>query len=272
MKLRQEPFLQADSISSMTPATPPQAPDAVILPPSKALAALEPFRAMAELAGLWMAAPMLLAAPRGDGHCVLVLPGFGTDDQSTHFLRRFVSYLGYHSCGWDLGHNFGYRTLGESEERLRQRVETLAATSGRKISLVGWSLGGVMARHMARDHPESVRQVVSLGAPFTGDPRATSIRKFYEMMSGDDMDAPHSRSAWQANRAPPSVPTTSIYSKSDGITAWQNFLEIETATAENVEVAGSHLGLPHNAMALHVVADRLAQPETGWKPYAAGRA
>jgi len=222
---------------------------------------------MAELAGLWMAAPMLLTAPRGDGHCVLVLPGFITGDLSTHWLRRYLSYLGYRSTEWELGHNLGYRTLGASEERLRRRVETLAATSGRKISLVGWSLGGVMARHMARDHPDCVRQVVTLGAPFTGDPTASSIRPFYEMVSGEDLDASHSRRAWQANRAPPSVPTTSIYSKSDGVTAWQNCLEIETGTAQNIEVVGSHMGLPHNAMALYAVADRLAQPETGWQPY-----
>ncbi len=202
---------------------------------------------------------------------MLVLPGFGGGDQSTHFLRRYLSYHGYGRSKWALGNNLGYRTLGESEARLWQRVETLAATSGRKISLVGWSLGGVMARHMARDHPEWVRQVVTLCAPFTGDPTATSIRRFYETVSGEDLDEPHSRAAWQANRAPPSVPTTSIYSTSDGVTAWQNCLEIETTTAENVEVAGSHLGMLHNVLALGVVADRLAQPETGWKPYAAGR-
>ena len=255
----------------MKSASTPQVPDAVIPPPRNALAAMEPFRAIAEFAGLWMAAPLLLAAPRGDGHSVLVLPGFSADDLSTQLLRRFLSYLGYGSSAWELGHNFGYRTLGESEERLRQRVEMLAATSGRKISIVGWSLGGVMARHMARDHPDCVRQVVTLGAPFTGDPTATSIRRFYEMMSGEDLSAPHTRSAWQANRAAPSVPTTAIYSRSDGITAWQNCLETETATTENIEVVGSHMGLPHNAMALHVVANRLAQPETGWQPYAAGR-
>lgn len=267
MKLRQEPFLQADGFGNMTP----QISDAAISAPSKALAALEPFRAIAEFAGLWMAAPILLAAPRGDGHCVLVLPGFGTDDQSTQTLRRFLSYLGYCSSEWTLGHNLGYRTLGESEARLRQRVESLVATSGRKISLVGWSLGGVMARHMGRDHPEWVRRVVTLCAPFTGDPTATSIRRFYETVSGENLDEPHSRAAWQANRAPPSVPTTSIYSKSDGVTAWQNCLEIETTMAENVEVTGSHLGMLHNVVALGVVADRLAQPEIGWKPYGAGR-
>lgn len=237
-----------------------------------ALTALEPSRAMAELATLWMTAPILLAGPRGDGHTVLVLPGFSADDASTFWLRRYLRYLGYSSTEWALGHNLGYRTLGESEERLRKRVKTLAATSGQKISLVGWSLGGVMARHMARDHPEYVRQVITLGAPFTGNPTATSIRHFYELLSGENLDASHTRNAWQANRAAPAVPTTSIYSKSDGITAWQNCLEIETANAENIEVVGSHMGLPHNAMALYAVADRLAQPEIGWQSYAAGRA
>ena len=251
---------------------PRPASDAVCPPPSIALAALEPFRAVAELAGLWMTAPILLGAPRGDGHCVLVLPGFSADDRSTHWLRRYLSYLGYDSIEWGLGHNLGYRTLGQSEERLRRRVKSFSASSGRKISLVGWSLGGVMARHMARDLPDCVRQVVTLGAPFTGDPTATNIRPLYELLSGEDLDSSHSRKAWRANRAAPPVRTTSIFSKSDGVTAWQNCIEIETEFAENIEVVGSHMGLPHNAMALYAVADRLAQPEVGWQPYAAGRA
>ena len=245
---------------------------AVSPPPSAALAALEPCRAIAELAGLWMTTPILLGGPRGDGHCVMVLPGFSSDDRSTHWLRCYLDYLGYQSVEWGLGHNLGYRTLGKSEQRLRHRVEALAVTSGRKISLVGWSLGGVMARHMARDLPDYVRQVVTLGAPFTGDPTATNIRLFYEMLSGDDMDSSHSRKAWRANRAAPPVRTSSIYSKSDGVTAWQNCLEVENEFAENIEVVGSHMGLPHNAMALYAVADRLAQPETEWQPYAQRRA
>lgn len=227
---------------------------------------------MAELAGLWMTAPILWGAPRGDGHCVLVLPGFSADGRSTHWLRRYLSFLGYDSIEWGLGHNLGYRTLGRSEDRLRRRVETLAASSGRKISLVGWSLGGVMARHMARDLPDYVRQVVTLGAPFTGDPTATNIRPLYELLSGEDLDSSHSRKAWRANRTAPPVRTTSIYSKSDGVTAWQNCLEIETEFAENIEVVGSHMGLPHNAMALYVVAERLAQPETEWQSHRHGRA
>lgn len=200
---------------------------------------------------------------------MLVLPGFSADDQSTHWLRRYLRSLGYDSIEWGLGPNLGYRTLGQSEERLRRRVKSLVASSGRKISLVGWSLGGVMARHMARDLPECVRQVVTLGAPFTGDPTATNIRSFYELLSGDVLNSTHSRQAWRVNRAAPPVRTTSIYSKSDGVTAWQNCLEVETENAENVEIVGSHVGLPHNPMALYVVADRLAQSESQWQRYAA---
>ena len=139
------------------------------------------------------------------------------------------------------------------------RVRALAAQSGGKISLVGWSLGGVMARHMAREHPECVRQVITLGAPFTGNPMATSIREFYETLSGESFDSPETLAAWRDNREPPLVPTTSIYSKTDGITAWQNCLEIETDLAQNIEVFGSHAGLPHNPLALYTIAKRLAQ-------------
>lgn len=241
----------------------------VAMPPSIALAWLEPLRALGEFAGLFVTAPMLMTASRGDGHSVLVLPGFNATDLSTACLRGYLTYMGYRSEEWSLGRNLGYRTLGKAQERLRHRVEEVAAASGKKISLIGWSLGGVMARQMAREHPELVRQVITLGAPFTGDPRATSIRSYYEWTSGEQLDAPESRQAWEANRAAPTVPTTSIYSRSDGITAWRNCLEEETATAENIEIVSSHIGLTINPMALYVVADRLAQSEANWRPYAA---
>lgn len=230
-------------------------------PPPVTLALLEPYRAAAELASLWLSAPLFMCAPRGDGHTVLVLPGFNADDHSTACLRGLLNYLGYNCSEWGLGTNMGYRTLGESERRLRRRVQSLAQQSGRRISLVGWSLGGVMARHMARDHPELIRRVITLGAPFTGDPRATTVRFLYELASGDDLDSVASQRAWRANQATPKVPTTSIFSKSDGITAWQNCLEVETENTENIEVVGSHMGLPHIPMALCTLVDRLARPE-----------
>lgn len=246
-------------------------PDDNIPSPSLALAMAEPLRATSEFAGLLLSAPILLTAPRGDGHSVLVLPGFGASDMSTSPLRLYLSLLGYHTAAWALGRNMGYRTLGVSETRLRGRVRALAAQSGGKISLVGWSLGGVMARHMAREHPECIRQVITLGAPFTGNPMATSIRDFYETMSGESFDSPETLAAWRDNREPPLVPTTSIYSKTDGITAWQNCLEIETDIAENIEVFGSHAGLPHNPLALYTIAKRLARvDERAAAPSASG--
>ena len=218
---------------------------------------------------MWMSAPLLMSAPRGDGHSVFVLPGFSANDHSTTALRSYLDYLGYRSVEWSLGRNLGYRTLGKAEERLRSRVREIAETSGRKISVIGWSLGGVMARHMARDYPDLVRQVVTLAAPFTGDPKASNVRRYYELTSGDDLESQKSQDAWEANRVAPAVPTTSIYSKTDGITAWQNCLEVETHRAENIEVFGSHMGLPHNPMALYAIADRLAQEEASWRPFAA---
>ena len=236
-------------------------PDCAIHRPPLALAAAEPFRAIGEFMGLFMASPMLLSAPRGEPHVVLVLPGFGATDMATFFLRRYIDFLGYHSATWSMGRNLGYRTLGEGEERLRARVRQLARKNGHRISIVGWSLGGVMARHMAREHPEHIRRVITLGAPFTGNPSATSVRGMYELLSGDNFDSAETMAHWQANQAPPQqVPTTSIYSRTDGVTAWQNCLETETRLATNVEVMGSHMGLPHNPLALYAMAEQLALP------------
>jgi pimeloyl-ACP methyl ester carboxylesterase len=239
-----------------------------VLAPPLSLAWLEPFRAMGEFAALLAASPVLMTAKRGDGHSVLVLPGFSATDLSTTCLRAYLTYLGYRSEEWSLGRNLGYRMLGKEQARLRARVEEVAADSGQKISIIGWSLGGVMARQMAREHPELIRQVITLGAPFTGDPRATSIRGYYELASGERLDAPETRLAWEANRAAPTVPATSIYSKTDGITAWRNCLEEESETAENIEIFGSHMGLTVNPMALYAIADRLAQPEANWRRFA----
>lgn len=234
--------------------------------PGLCLALAEPWRSASEFAGLLVAAPLLMMLPRGDGHSVMVLPGFGATDTSTMLLRQYLDFLGYRSASWSLGRNLGYAMLGEAEERLRARVMKIAEVSGGKISLIGWSLGGVMARHMAREYPEAIRQVITLGAPFTGNPAATTVRRLYEHLSGESFDAPDVQKTWRSQRAPPPVHTTSIYTKTDGITAWQNCLEIETELAENVEVFGSHIGLPHNPMALYAIAKRLARSDQSLCP------
>ena len=224
----------------------------------------EPLRAVGDMATFWASAPALSFAPRGDGHSVLVIPGFNTNDESTSVIRSFLSFLGYRCEAWELGHNYGFRVLGKNQVLLRDRLRDIAMTSRGKISLVGWSLGGVMARQMAQEHSDLVRQVIMLGSPFR-DPRSTSVRAFYEWMSGERLDDDDTQRKWERFRPTPPVPTTSIYTRTDGISAWQNCLQTETETAENIEVPGSHMGLPVNPFALLTIADRLAQPEDGWK-------
>lgn len=235
--------------------------------PSHLLALTELPRAFAEFASLPLAAPLLARAPRGDGHSVLVLPGFITTDASTAVLRGFLKRLGYDAHEWGLGRNLGPRAIGREGEKLIAKLEELHEQCGHRVSLVGWSLGGVMARLVAQRVPEAVRQVITLGSPFTGSPRATNVWRTYEWLTGQRVDDPHTRSQIRESATPLPMPATSIYSKGDGIVAWQNCLEPTGPLAENIEVRGSHCGLGVNPSVLYAVADRLAQPEGAWLPF-----
>jgi len=207
-------------------------------------ALLEAPRALAEAATLGPALPLLLSAPKGDGHPVLVLPGYLADDASTRVLRGYLRERGYAAHGWRLGRNLGPRD--DLQRRLRNRLEALRRESGQKLSLVGWSLGGVYAREMARALPRDVRQVISLGSPF--------------------------RRNWVgASPEPPPVPSTAIYTRSDGVVAWSTCRERETEQTQNIEVRGSHVGLGFNPLVLYAVADRLALPDGSWQPFAPSR-
>lgn len=235
--------------------------------PPQGLFFLEPFRAAWELATFPVLAPLALQAKRGDGHSVLVIPGFSATDEWTFLLRHYLTLLGHQCEAWGLGRNLGYRSLGKGGRRLHARVREIYEQTGRKISIVGWSMGGIMARNAACVQPEYIRQVVTLGAPFTGNPEAMSIRPLYEALSGEVLDTPAARARVERDRRQPSVPTTSIYTKTDGIAAWQNCVGEEGPLSENIEVYGSHTGLPINPLALRILADRLAEPEGAWQPY-----
>lgn len=235
-----------------------------IRPPSRLLMALE-FRALPELGGFLASLPLLtMAAPRGDGHPVLVLPGLVTSDRSTVALRNFLRSKGYAATGWELGRNYG--PLPGIEDGMIRRVEDLYEKHGRKVSLVGWSLGGIYARQLAKAMPDKVRQVITLGSPFNGDPRATNAWRLYEYTSGHKVDDRERHMGGAISDAPP-VPTTAIYSRTDGICHWRNCIEAESAIAENIEVEGSHCGLGHHPAAVYAIADRLAQPEGQWKKF-----
>ncbi len=232
--------------------------------PGRGLLLLET-RAIPELFGFAAALPTLAAlAPRGDGHPVLVLPGLTTGDSSTVSLRRFLRSKGYHVHGWKMGLNLGPRP--GVEDGLIKLVEDLYEQHGRKISLVGWSLGGIYARQLAKMMPDKIRLVISMGSPFGGSARATNAWRVYQMASGQSPDNTEEHMGGKIS-APPPVPTTAIYSRTDGICAWQNCLEKRSDIAENIEVKASHCGLGHHPAAVFAIADRLAQPEGQWRPF-----
>jgi pimeloyl-ACP methyl ester carboxylesterase len=203
--------------------------------PSRLLLAAEAPRALGELVLLQAARPLLAGAPRGDGHPVLVLPGLAADDRSTVPLRRFLRGLGYRVHGWGLGTNVPSR---ETIERLRRRVADLRSRDPRPMSIVGWSLGGIYARGIARVSPDAVRAVVTLGSPFRSRP-------------GEDRPLP--------------VPSTAVFSRSDGIVDWRACVDVGSGPHETIEVLGSHCGLGHHPAVLFLVADRLAQAPDGWR-------
>jgi hypothetical protein len=233
-------------------------------PPSRLLLALE-LRALPELAGFVASLPLLTAlAPRGDGHPVLVLPGLVTSDRSTAPLRTFLKGRNYPTYGWNLGRNYG--PLPGIEERMIDRVREISDKHGRKVSLVGWSLGGIYARQLAKMMPDKVRTVITLGSPFNGDPHATNAWRLYEFTSGHRVDD-RERHMGGALGEPPPVPTTAIYSRTDGICAWQCCVEHEGPLTESIEVGASHCGLGHHPAAVYAVADRLTQPEGAWKKF-----
>jgi pimeloyl-ACP methyl ester carboxylesterase len=202
--------------------------------------------------------PLLMRAPRGDGHPVLTLPGFLASDLSMAPMRRYLTELGYDAHAWNMGRNLG--GVANLRSALRDRLASVHATTGRKVSVIGWSLGGVYARDLALQAPDMVRCVVTLGSPFAGDVRATNATRFYEALSGEVVEPNSELSKAIAGDLP--VPATSIYSRTDGIVNWRTSLLRASATAENIEVyLASHVGLGVNAAALWAVADRLAQAE-----------
>jgi pimeloyl-ACP methyl ester carboxylesterase len=230
--------------------------------PSRLLQLLE-LRTAWELAAGLVALPWLRLAPRGDGHPVLVLPGLVASDRSTRLLRDFLTRRGYEVHGWGLGRNYGPRP--SVEQAMLATVDRLHATSGRRVSLIGQSLGGAYARLLALQRPDAVRCVITLGSPIGGHPHASNARRIYELTSGES--AADSRRWRHITQAPP-VPATAIYSRSDGIVAWQNSVEPSRAAhAESIRVRSSHVGMAVHPAVLYVVAERLAQPEGQWQPF-----
>jgi hypothetical protein len=229
--------------------------------PSLRLLALE-MRASLEFGAGFTSWSLLQRAPKGDGHPVLVFPGLGAGNYSTFLLRRFLRNRGYDPYPWKFGVNLGPRR-GVIRGCVEQ-LEDLHFSTGRKVSLIGWSLGGFYARELAKYMPEVVRFVITLGTPFAGPPKANHAWFFYEMVTGLKVADPIFNTDFTE---PPPVPTTSIYSRTDGIVSWRSCLQEDGPLTENIEVRTSHIGMGANPSTLLVIADRLAQPEDDWQHY-----
>src|SRR5713226_6979981 len=221
-------------------------------------------RSLFELNSSLLLSPLLLRAPKGDGHPVLTLPGFLASDLSMAPMRRYLKELGYDAYAWNMGRNLG--GISGLRGALRDLLKRIHETTGRKVSIVGWSLGGVYARDLALQLPDMVRSVITLGSPFANDVRATNATRLYEALSGEAVEDNSELTQAIAGDLP--VPTTSIYSRTDGVVNWQTSILRPSDNAENIEVhLASHIGLGVNAAALWAVADRLAQSEGQFRQF-----
>jgi len=222
-------------------------------------------RAVFEFGAFYAARPMLASLEKGDGHSVITMPGFMATNNSTVPMRNLLSQLGYDAHGWDSGRNV--RVNEELIGRLERQLMDVSEASGRKVSLVGWSLGGVLARELAKLHPDRVRFVVSLGSPISDDRNHTNAARLFKFFNGDEPENIRDGQFRGLDIAPP-VPTTSILTKTDGVVHWRGSVQAPSDTpSENIVVYASHLGLGVNPSVMIALADRLAQQEDDWMPF-----
>jgi pimeloyl-ACP methyl ester carboxylesterase len=247
----------------ISPSETPIASTSKLSSPSLGLLVTEPLRGALEYGRMHLMRRDHL--PTGDGHAVVLFPGLGTDRRFMSPLKDHCQQLGYACYDWTRGFNFGPE--GDVEywlTELAAEVRNLIRGHQQSVSLIGWSLGGIYAREIAKVLTKRIRQVITLGSPFAGID-ATRATWLYRLVNGSGVPA---RKAFaQALKSPPPVPTSSIYSRSDGVVAWKSCREVSGPRAENIEVVSSHLGLVCHPTVFTVIADRLAQRPGQWSPW-----
>ncbi len=232
-------------------------------------------RGLLEMALLPASLPLLLEAPQGDGHPVLLVPGFMAGETTLIGLKLMLQNKGYDVHTWGLGRNMGFRS--KHANALPQKIRHLHYVTGKKVSLVGWSLGGVFSMYGAQNSLECVRSIITLGSPVSvdaeGSQSPTAVKALYRLVShrlgaGAHVMQPKVKVMRERRRL--AIPTSCLYSLSDGVVPPQEAtIDGDPALHENIQVPGSHIGLGFNGIVLSIVADRLAQPENQWKPFAA---
>jgi triacylglycerol lipase len=226
-------------------------------PPRRALWAAELPRALWAFASLLPARTALRRAPRGDARPILLLPGLVNADRSNFIMRRYLNGLGYRCYGWELGRNFGNRAIGPDGEKLFARISAIVEQTGEPVTLIGVSLGGIMARFAAHRIPQNVREVITVASPYAGDPRATNVWRAFELFTGERITSP----AMQALRAeiarPLPVPATAIWSASDGLVNGSICYQPGEAGCRAVQIEGSHMGVQWRPEVLGAIADIL---------------
>ncbi len=220
------------------------------------LATLLELRAPLDWATILLRAPQLLRAPRGDGRPILLLPGYGADEGSMRPLGRYLRFLGYEVYEWGQGRNRG--DVDHYVQAVGERVAGLhAELGGKTLTLIGWSLGGVIARETARLHAPYVREVITLGTPIIGGPKYTAVAKRFARASDMDLDK-FELEVHERNAAGISQPVTSIYSKLDGVVGWRASVDTYNRQARNIEVLSSHFGIGANGRVWHLIAEILS--------------
>ena len=226
------------------------------LQPPSSSRVLREARGLIELPRLLLKFPALARQPRGNGEPVLVLPGYGAGDGSTIILKGYLRLLGYRARGWGLGKNHG--AASDSLPRLLRRLGNLSRRSKQKVAIIGWSFGGYLARELARERPDLVRLVITLGTPVVGGPKYTAAAESYRKR-GIDIEAIAAEVEQRNRIGNLEVPVVAFYSRKDGLVAWQACIDHQTPNIEHVEVKAAHLGFGFSADVYKVIAQRLTQ-------------
>ena len=213
-------------------------------------------RGLIELPRLLLRFPLLALQPRGNREPVLIFPGYGAGDGSTVILKGYLRLLGYRARGWGLGRNRA--EVGDALPRVLKRLASFSRRSKQKVTLIGWSFGGYLARELAREWPDLVRQVITLGTPVVGGPKYTVVAERYRKR-GIDIEAIAAEVEWRNQAALLKIPVVAIYSRTDAVVAWQACIDYQTPNVEHVEVRTTHFGLGFSPEVYKIIAQRLAQ-------------